>query len=493
MAAITWQNVNAPSNGDANRLMFLGQNTINQGFDKFNEIIKGEEARSNANWDAQAKNNTNAYMDALAEAKTPEEFQSKQAFLAQMRQGFQAQGDIAAMRKAENEQLAVLQNRATANIGYKAALDNEADIAKTGAATEAMTKGEYTRANEIIGSMSPRNQAAWFQKMEANKDKDTAQARENIKFGFDEAKAKREAELFPGEQTAQRIKNENAVLAGKLTAAQIKETEADAAATGGKSLKKMAFEQEQATKIYTAAKANSEYGSGYLGSSEGDKAFLEAGMKMKLEDKDRASISEAKARLEKKLGIPIPVSIANEALYYSADTSWFGSSNRGKAFESAVLAKMGAPEQLQKYADEFKKYSELTSNYQATIAGINGVTPTGNVGSSPAPAIGKSTKQEASTTPPSVPDASGSSWSLSKFPTGGPYANAGPAGSVPSEVPFGGSITDIASKTAAFVDVLRGSKNARALGKEFNGYEQAVNSYFAKAEEEAKAKKAKGK
>ena len=180
--AITWQNINAPQATGGFLGMREAREAINDGWTGLNNILKERQKVSDANWDNQAKNNTNAYMDALAEAKTPEEFQSKQAFLAQMRQGFGAQGDANAMRAAEDSRLALLQNRATADIGYRTAQDNEADVAKAGLVTELMGNGEYTKAGEAIKTMSARGQATWFQKLEAQKDKDTTQARANVTF-----------------------------------------------------------------------------------------------------------------------------------------------------------------------------------------------------------------------------------------------------------------------------------------------------------------------
>ena len=179
--AIRWDNVNNDLPEFSRGIDTVGK-YFNLGMGNFNNIIQDQQKISNGNWDNQAKNNTNAYMDAIAEAKTPEEFQSKQAFLAQMRQGFGAQVDQEATRKAEEGRLALLQNRAIADIGYRTALDNEADLSKAGPANELMGNGDYTKAGEVIKTMSARGQAQWFPKLEAQRDKDTAQAQGNARF-----------------------------------------------------------------------------------------------------------------------------------------------------------------------------------------------------------------------------------------------------------------------------------------------------------------------
>ena len=178
MGAITWRNVDTPSFGDSNRLSFLGQQTVNQGFDKFNEI------------------NTNAYMDALAEAKTPEEFQAKQAFLAQMRQGFGAQGDATAMRAAEDSRLALLQGRATAQYAFDNAKVDQAEAPIRDAVASLTARGE-NQAARSMAAMLTRKQGEAQQAITNQENQDTQRAQQNIKFGFDLEKQEQERKMNP--------------------------------------------------------------------------------------------------------------------------------------------------------------------------------------------------------------------------------------------------------------------------------------------------------
>lgn len=115
---ITWRNVEAPSNAGVAQLLNGAQNGINSGFDRIGDVLKQREQMDQANWNQQKTNNTQAFMDALGEAKTPEELQAKQAFLANMRQGMGAQIDAPAARAAEEARPGVLQQRAITNNTY---------------------------------------------------------------------------------------------------------------------------------------------------------------------------------------------------------------------------------------------------------------------------------------------------------------------------------------------------------------------------------------
>ena len=184
---ITWQSLAAPDLRGVALMMNQAQNSINSGFGNLTDVLKQREATETANWNQQKTNNTNELFNKLAGYKTPEEYQAalNSGALQQEAAGYGAQVDQAAFRKALDSRMGDLQQRAVQGINYQTALDNEADVTKSGAATAAMGKGEYTQAGELIKGMSPRNQAAWFQKLEAQKDTDSKQAQQDVKVGFD--------------------------------------------------------------------------------------------------------------------------------------------------------------------------------------------------------------------------------------------------------------------------------------------------------------------
>lgn len=109
---ITWRNVDAPSFGEASRMMALAQNGINSGFENFNNILKNEQATVEANWKVQRDNNTQAFLDSINQYRTPEEYQAALTSGALDPSKFGAQIDQAAVRSALDGRLAILQDRA---------------------------------------------------------------------------------------------------------------------------------------------------------------------------------------------------------------------------------------------------------------------------------------------------------------------------------------------------------------------------------------------
>ena len=116
MAALTWQNVNAPQLD-----MRDIRGTTNDIFSGLQGLLGKAQATDSANWDQVKTNNTNAFMDELHKPRSPEEMAAlqKSGFLDQMRASFGAQADRTAMRAAEDTRGSVLQNRALTDIAYK--------------------------------------------------------------------------------------------------------------------------------------------------------------------------------------------------------------------------------------------------------------------------------------------------------------------------------------------------------------------------------------
>lgn len=120
-APITWQNVAGPSSEEASRGIQYAQQSFNNAFDKFGSILKDQSAVDDANWANQKGNNTQDFLDAVAQYRTPEALAAAQQSgeLDRMRQGFGYQVDRAAIRSAQENQMGVLQTRDRANIDYR--------------------------------------------------------------------------------------------------------------------------------------------------------------------------------------------------------------------------------------------------------------------------------------------------------------------------------------------------------------------------------------
>lgn len=127
MAAITWRNVDAPNLGDPTRTGMLASNSINNAFDILNEQLTSAQAVDSQNWDARKALNTDQYLSRLQSFKTPEEAAAAQAELQGLRQGFQAQIDMPAVRNAESSLTENLQRRVTTNNAY---VNSQTDFAE---------------------------------------------------------------------------------------------------------------------------------------------------------------------------------------------------------------------------------------------------------------------------------------------------------------------------------------------------------------------------
>lgn len=118
MATITWRNVDAPNLGDPTRTGMLASNSINNAFDILNKQLTTAQAVDGQNWDARKALNTDQYLSRLQSFKTPEEAAAAQAELQGLRQGFQAQIDMPAVRNVEANLTENLQRRVTTGNAY---------------------------------------------------------------------------------------------------------------------------------------------------------------------------------------------------------------------------------------------------------------------------------------------------------------------------------------------------------------------------------------
>ena len=121
MPPITWQNVEAPNLHFIAQGFNSAQAGISEGFKNLADTLKQETNTNVANWDNQAKNNTEKfYSDVASQFKTPEEYQAalKSGLVDQLRQQYGAQIDQAGARKYADERLGTLQQRALTGIDY---------------------------------------------------------------------------------------------------------------------------------------------------------------------------------------------------------------------------------------------------------------------------------------------------------------------------------------------------------------------------------------
>ena len=157
MAAITWQNINGPSVAQAAAPLGDAQKTLSGMFTGFEDILTKRAAMENANWDQTKVNNTNAFLNATQEAKTPEEFAAMEAMLREQLKGYGAQVDPMAARAALDGRTALLQQRSLANQQYT---DQQVEVANR--PVEAGYRGALAQAKtpEGVSGLMDSMQAA---------------------------------------------------------------------------------------------------------------------------------------------------------------------------------------------------------------------------------------------------------------------------------------------------------------------------------------------
>lgn len=169
---ITWQNIAAPSYEQASRGLALAQQGISSGFDAFNNVIKQQTDADSANWEQVKKNNTDAFMNKLLEARGADGFKSLRdsGELDRMIAANGAQIDQAAARSAIDSRMGVLQDRDIKNIAYNNAMTDaaqEADVRRIGLLTlsdpaaaqaELAAKPELRAAVQLAQGIDARQQ-----------------------------------------------------------------------------------------------------------------------------------------------------------------------------------------------------------------------------------------------------------------------------------------------------------------------------------------------
>jgi|GEM_PF-4660946 len=127
--AITWRNIDAPHVGGAASLFHQAGQSLNNGFQGLQDVLKQYQGQEKANWDAGKEQNTQAFLDRLSQAKTPEEMAALQASgeLDRLKAGFGAQVDRTAVRNALDTRGDFLRQQATNKMVYDNQAQDNAD------------------------------------------------------------------------------------------------------------------------------------------------------------------------------------------------------------------------------------------------------------------------------------------------------------------------------------------------------------------------------
>lgn len=187
---ITWRNIEAPSFEGAARIMETGRGAFNDGvaalqgsFDEYgNQIQK--------NWDQGKENNTQTFLDRLAQYKTPEELTAAQASgeLNALKQQFGAQIDRGLVRDTEVDLQQKLIERISAQNQYA---DDSLDRTQRGDMDEIkgmIAKRDFTGAEAALERLELRNEAPLFEALQQGQRTQVEEGYQDRRFNMDEKK-----------------------------------------------------------------------------------------------------------------------------------------------------------------------------------------------------------------------------------------------------------------------------------------------------------------
>lgn len=189
---ITWRNVDVNPIGEISRAMLSAQTGINAGFDNFGNILKQNEAVTNANWNQEKTNNTNAFLNEMSKYTTPEAYQAA-LDSGELQSKIAAHGaliDQAAARQALGAQMGILQERVTKGQQFQ---DNQTDRAEAPIKDQiaALTaQGKFTEAKALLDQHTLRNEAALYKGTAEAERKDVLEKRADTSFNRQEELAK---------------------------------------------------------------------------------------------------------------------------------------------------------------------------------------------------------------------------------------------------------------------------------------------------------------
>jgi len=348
---ITWRNVDAPSFGEASRMMSQAQVGINSGFGSLQDILKKEQATADANWQVQRDNNTQAFLDSINQYRTAEEFQAALTSGALDVGQYGGQIDRAAARAALDGRLSILQDRTTkANQFADQAAERDARPIVDRLSTMALSEDKDVRrsAKEALGIYASNGMVPKAAEIAGKLDQSD---RMFVERGQADTEFVRKGEKHSSD------------LLSAAADRQYKSALASNARSAGSSATSTLKKELAASKAQNAAAdlliKNSPLDAGTMDTYAGQKAFEEGLSKLGLKPEQVKSIRESYAKEFKngvlvgydekneEVRIGLPVSTALAGARDSAD-NWYtpnflNVSNQGKSAVKNLKEQIGSP------------------------------------------------------------------------------------------------------------------------------------------------------
>lgn len=195
---ITWRTVNAPSIADASRPLAFANLNLTQGFDALRSVLAQQEATDKANYTAQKDINTQALMNRIYAAGTPEQMAAARGEIAQSAEQFGAgQVDQAAIRTALDKRPGELQDRAVKTWAFENAALDQREAPTVDQVRGLIAQGKTAEAAPLIAGLSSRNGATLFASLDQRQQEELRRTREGEKWGWEKDRAAHDAALRP--------------------------------------------------------------------------------------------------------------------------------------------------------------------------------------------------------------------------------------------------------------------------------------------------------
>lgn len=391
---ITWRNVEAPDLRGAAAMLGQAQASLNSGFGHINDVLKNERATADANWSQIRDNNTQTFLDSIAQYRTAEDFQAAQqaGALDQLRSQFGPQIDRAAVRAAEDGRLATLQGRDVQAINYGNTMTDAKEDPIKRTAMAALFSGDKDTYNRIVAE----NPNARFLPEVMDKNRNVTQ--QNTEWERDGIKFTRDGEKHSSEMLTDRARRGliGAQTSHANAAASRERSEGSSATAALKAELAAAKAQKGAAELFLK---NGPYDGGHLGNVEGQKTFYDALGKMGLDPtqvEDIGQVISSKyfggAVMKNGEKIPVPVSAALQAVRAAHEKerfrNFFGSTSQGDRVDTKLQEILADPTfnddiraSLQAQGIQYRpltQSAQSNSGYAPTVEGASLVQKTIN-------------------------------------------------------------------------------------------------------------------
>lgn len=351
MAAITWQNINGPSVAQAASPLGDAQKTFGGMFSGFEDILTKRAAMENANWDQTKLNNTNAFLNATQEAKTPEEFAAREGMLREQLKGYGAQVDPMAARAALDGRMTTLQQRAKAEWEFQNAQTDQKEAPIRDEALAAIARRDFLTAN-IIKSGNPgmRNMAAIEQAQATAARNQTVEGNQDTKFAWEGLDQKQKEVMRPFEARKAQSELDTAVAQRSALGAQADASRsASALANANLADRRSAADALKTESAFKARLKGTMYEGGvYTGKNAQEiSTLIDSTTGNRLDEADKNAMKAFIAKMESEGGIktangvlPIPLDILKSQILGAKDEGWGWSTGGVNYLERTLKAAM---------------------------------------------------------------------------------------------------------------------------------------------------------